>query len=288
MPRRSSLRGARSDRRHHARSARQPQQHDARAARRVRARQRRRARRRRPSARWSSPAPARCFSAGADFKSALQRGGDDLRAARAELRDVRAVPLAARRRRCRSSARSTATRSAAASGWRWSATSGSAPSRRSTARTSWRLGLAPGMAISHLLPRLVGVARASELLFTGRLVDGAEAERLGIVNRAVPPAQVMDEAMELAARHRRQRAVRGARDEGRDPARPRPGGPRGRARRSLRSGGQPGDGRRPRGHVRAAGQAQAGVHGPLKAAQGLRGCRAAAGAQSLTPCDDEL
>jgi enoyl-CoA hydratase/carnithine racemase len=60
------------------------------------------------------------------------------------------------------------------------------------------LGLAPGMAISHLLPRLIGLGRASELLFTGRLVDGAEAERLGIVNRAVASAQVMDEAMEMA------------------------------------------------------------------------------------------
>ncbi len=60
------------------------------------------------------------------------------------------------------------------------------------------LGLAPGMAISYLLPRLIGLARASELLYTGRLVDGAEAERLGIVNRAVPSAQVMPEAMAMA------------------------------------------------------------------------------------------
>jgi enoyl-CoA hydratase/carnithine racemase len=60
------------------------------------------------------------------------------------------------------------------------------------------LGLAPGMAITHLLPRLVGVARASELLYTGRLVDGAEAERLGIVNRAVPAAQVLEESLALA------------------------------------------------------------------------------------------
>jgi enoyl-CoA hydratase/carnithine racemase len=61
-----------------------------------------------------------------------------------------------------------------------------------------KLGLAPGMAISYLLPRLVGVARANELLLTGRLVDGAEAERLGILNRAVDAADVVPEAMALA------------------------------------------------------------------------------------------
>ena len=52
-----------------------------------------------------------------------------------------------------------------------------------------KLGLAPGMSISYLLPRLVGMARANELLLTGRLVDGREAEALGILNRAVPAAR---------------------------------------------------------------------------------------------------
>jgi len=61
-----------------------------------------------------------------------------------------------------------------------------------------KLGLAPGMAISYLLPRLVGMAKANELLLTGRLVEGREAESLGILNRAVPTADVMAEAMELA------------------------------------------------------------------------------------------
>jgi enoyl-CoA hydratase/carnithine racemase len=61
-----------------------------------------------------------------------------------------------------------------------------------------KLGLAPGMAISYLLPRLIGVARASELLLTGRLVDGAEAERLGILNHAVAATDVLAAAMELA------------------------------------------------------------------------------------------
>jgi enoyl-CoA hydratase/carnithine racemase len=54
------------------------------------------------------------------------------------------------------------------------------------------------MAISYLLPRVIGVARASELLLTGRLVDGIEAERLGILNRAVPADEVLPAAMEMA------------------------------------------------------------------------------------------
>ncbi len=61
-----------------------------------------------------------------------------------------------------------------------------------------KLGLAPGMAISYLLPRLVGIARANELLFTGKLVSGVEAEHLGILNRAVDSDEVLDEAMALA------------------------------------------------------------------------------------------
>src|SRR5262245_38698806 len=61
-----------------------------------------------------------------------------------------------------------------------------------------RLGLAPGMAISYLLPRLIGSARACELLFTGRLVDGREAEALGILNRALPAERVLPEAMAMA------------------------------------------------------------------------------------------
>jgi enoyl-CoA hydratase/carnithine racemase len=61
-----------------------------------------------------------------------------------------------------------------------------------------KLGLAPGMAISYLLPRLIGVARANELLFAGRLVEGPDAEALGILNRAVPTTDVMPVAMDLA------------------------------------------------------------------------------------------
>ena len=61
-----------------------------------------------------------------------------------------------------------------------------------------KLGLAPGMAISYLLPRLIGVARAGELLYTGRLIDGDEAERIGLVHRAVAAELVLGEALTLA------------------------------------------------------------------------------------------
>ena len=61
-----------------------------------------------------------------------------------------------------------------------------------------KLGLAPGMAISYLLPRIIGLPRANELLLTGRLVDGHETAALGILNRALPEADVLPHAMELA------------------------------------------------------------------------------------------
>ena len=61
-----------------------------------------------------------------------------------------------------------------------------------------KLGLHPGMATTYLLPRIVGVPRAAELLFTGKLVDGAEAERIGLVNYAVPADEVVARAREIA------------------------------------------------------------------------------------------
>jgi enoyl-CoA hydratase/carnithine racemase len=63
-----------------------------------------------------------------------------------------------------------------------------------------RLGLHPGMAISYLLPRLVGVARAAELLFTGRLIDGDEAERIGLLSSVHAADEVLPRARRAAAR----------------------------------------------------------------------------------------
>lgn len=61
------------------------------------------------------------------------------------------------------------------------------------------LGLHPGMGATWTLPRLVGPARAAELLYSARLLSGEEAAAIGLVNRAVPAEQLMAVARELAA-----------------------------------------------------------------------------------------
>ncbi len=62
-----------------------------------------------------------------------------------------------------------------------------------------RLGLSPGMAISYMLPRLIGLPKALELMLTGRIVTGAEAADLGLANYAVDGTEVMDRARAIAA-----------------------------------------------------------------------------------------
>jgi 2-(1,2-epoxy-1,2-dihydrophenyl)acetyl-CoA isomerase len=60
------------------------------------------------------------------------------------------------------------------------------------------VGLIPDSGSTFFLPRLVGLGRALELVFTGRPVNAEEAERLGIFNRVVPHEELMDAAVELA------------------------------------------------------------------------------------------
>ncbi|QIG47711.1 enoyl-CoA hydratase family protein [Nordella sp. HKS 07] len=62
-----------------------------------------------------------------------------------------------------------------------------------------RVGLAGcDMGACAMLPRIIGQGRASELLFTGRALGGAEAERWGFFNRLVDPASLIEEATKLA------------------------------------------------------------------------------------------
>ena len=61
------------------------------------------------------------------------------------------------------------------------------------------LGIIPGYAGTQRLARLVGAGRALELLLTGEQVTAQEAHRLGLVNRVVPPGELMPEARSLAA-----------------------------------------------------------------------------------------
>jgi enoyl-CoA hydratase/carnithine racemase len=62
-----------------------------------------------------------------------------------------------------------------------------------------RVGLSGcDIGVSYLLPRLVGASRAFELMLTGRLIDAAEADRIGLVSRVVPDDQVVDAARETA------------------------------------------------------------------------------------------
>ena len=61
-----------------------------------------------------------------------------------------------------------------------------------------RLGLIPGWGGTQLLPRIVGAARAGEMILLGGAVDAEEAHRMGLVNRVVPPEKLDEEAVRVA------------------------------------------------------------------------------------------
>lgn len=63
-----------------------------------------------------------------------------------------------------------------------------------------RRGLSPDFGCSFFLPRIVGLARALELMYTGEMIDAQEALRLGLVSRLTPPDDLLPAALELARR----------------------------------------------------------------------------------------
>ncbi|HET7497162.1 MAG TPA: enoyl-CoA hydratase [Candidatus Eisenbacteria bacterium] len=70
-----------------------------------------------------------------------------------------------------------------------------------------KIGLHPDWGAVYTLPRLVGTARALELMWTGDLIGAAEAERLGLVSRVLPADRLLPELLEFAARLARGPAV---------------------------------------------------------------------------------
>lgn len=64
--------------------------------------------------------------------------------------------------------------------------------------TEVTLGLVPGLGGTQRLARLVGPAKAKELLFTGKMVKADEAMQLGLVNQVVPNGEALNEALKLA------------------------------------------------------------------------------------------
>jgi 2-(1,2-epoxy-1,2-dihydrophenyl)acetyl-CoA isomerase len=70
----------------------------------------------------------------------------------------------------------------------------------SIGQTFNRVGLQPDWGATYFLPRLVGLGRALELVFTGEMLSAGEALRVGLFNRVVDDQRLMDETMSLAAR----------------------------------------------------------------------------------------
>src|SRR2546425_111396 len=62
-----------------------------------------------------------------------------------------------------------------------------------------RVGVLPELASTRILVEIVGLTQALELMLSGRIIDAAEAGRIGLVNRVVPAEQLLDAAVETAA-----------------------------------------------------------------------------------------
>lgn len=61
-----------------------------------------------------------------------------------------------------------------------------------------RIGVIGGGGSTQRIPRIIGIAKAKELIFSGEPIDASEAERIGLVNKVVPTESLLDEAKKLA------------------------------------------------------------------------------------------
>lgn len=61
-----------------------------------------------------------------------------------------------------------------------------------------RVGVIPELASTHLLPHIVGLGHAMELMLSGKIINGEEAARIGLVNHVVPHDKLMEEAVNIA------------------------------------------------------------------------------------------
>jgi 2-(1,2-epoxy-1,2-dihydrophenyl)acetyl-CoA isomerase len=75
-----------------------------------------------------------------------------------------------------------------------------ASERASIGQVFNRIGLHPDLGGTYFLPRLVGLGKAMELVFTADMVDAAEGHRLGLFNHVVPPDALMSDTRALAER----------------------------------------------------------------------------------------
>jgi 2-(1,2-epoxy-1,2-dihydrophenyl)acetyl-CoA isomerase len=62
-----------------------------------------------------------------------------------------------------------------------------------------RVGVLPELASTFILPHLVGLGNALELMLSGRIINGEEAGRIGLVNHVVPADRLLDEAIAIAS-----------------------------------------------------------------------------------------
>ncbi len=67
-----------------------------------------------------------------------------------------------------------------------------------------KIGVIPGAGGTQRLPRLIGLGRAKEMLYSGDSIDAQEAYRIGLVNKVLPIASLMDEAKKIATKYAQQ------------------------------------------------------------------------------------